>query len=91
MPRRRSIRKKFCPFKSDPKQAGAISYKNPDFLKRFLGENGKLMPSRISGVSSYYQRILAREIKRARHLALLPYSTADQLLTRSSQSRHSRY
>jgi len=91
MPKRRAIRKKFCPFKSDPKQAVSISYKNPDFLKRFLGENGKLMPSRISGVSSYYQRILAREIKRARHLALLPYSTTDQRFNRSSQSRHSRY
>jgi len=87
MPKRRFVRKKFCPFKADPKLACSIMYKNPDFLRRFLGENGKLMPRRLSGVSAYYQRLLTREIKRARHLALLPYSTTGEFFVRSARGR----
>ena len=75
---RRFSRKKYCPFKADPKLAESLTYKNPDLLKKFLGDNGKLIPRRISGVSAYYQRRLTREIKRARHLALVPYSTSGE-------------
>lgn len=50
-----------------------IDYKNPDRLKRFLHENGKLRPRRQTGFCAKCQRKLSREVKRARHLALLPF------------------
>ena len=50
-----------------------IDYKDIDLLKRFINEQGKLLPRRISGVSAGFQRQLTRAVKRARHLALLPY------------------
>ena len=87
MAKRSFSRKKYCPFKADPKIAESLSYKNPDFLKKFLGDNGKLIPRRISGVSAYYQRRLTREIKRARHLALLPYSTTGSFFGHRPHSR----
>ncbi len=67
--------KKKCRFKSSPDQVKLIDYKNADFLKKFLTERGKILPSRISGVSARYQRMLADEIKKARIMALLPYGT----------------
>ena len=87
MARRRFGRKKYCPFKADPRLAESLNYKNADFLKRFLGDNGKLIPRRLSGVSAYYQRRLTREIKRARHLALLPYSTSGEFFGHRPRSR----
>lgn len=48
-------------------------YKDVDVLRRFITERGKIMPRRLTGVSSKNQRLLATEIKRARHLALLPF------------------
>lgn len=51
-----------------------IDYKDERFLSRFVSENGKIMPSRLSGVDARHQRQLARAIKRARYLALLPYT-----------------
>ena len=87
MARKRFGRKKYCPFKADPSLAESLSYKNADFLKRFLGDNGKLIPRRLSGVSAYYQRRLTREIKRARHLALLPYSTSGEYFGHRPRSR----
>ena len=51
-----------------------LDYKNLDLLKQFIGETGKIVPSRITGASARFQRRLAREIKRARYLALLPYT-----------------
>lgn len=83
MAKRRFGRRKYCPFTADPKLAANLSYKNPDLLKRFLSDNGKIMPRRISGVTAYYQRRLTREIQRARHLALLPYSTDGEFFMRS--------
>ena len=53
-----------------------IDYKRPDILKRFITDRGKIMPSRISGANAAQQRRVAREIKRARFLALLPYTVA---------------
>lgn len=52
-----------------------IDYKNPDFLKSFLNEQGKLLPRRITGNSLKFQRKIAQSIKRARHIAILPYLT----------------
>ncbi len=64
-------RRKTCPFKSP--HAPAIDYKDPKLLGRYISERGKIVPSRITAVSQKAQRKLAREIKRARFLALLPY------------------
>lgn len=52
-----------------------IDYKDPKQLRRFITERGKIVPSRISGTSARCQRRLARAIKRARHLGLLPFTT----------------
>ncbi len=64
-------RKKYCRFK----KAGIkyIDYKDPEFLKKFLNEQGKILPRRLTGNSQKYQKKVATAIKRARHLALLPY------------------
>ncbi len=51
-----------------------LDYKNLDLLKQFLGETGKIVPSRITGANAKFQRQLTTEIKRARYLALLPYT-----------------
>ena len=68
------IRKKnYCRFKKSGIKY--VDYKNPEFLKKFLNEQGKILPRRITGTSLKYQRKVARAIKRARHLALLPYVT----------------
>ncbi len=64
-------RRKSCPFSSP--SAPKIDYKDVKLLQRFLSERGKIVPSRITAVSAKKQRELARAIKRARHLALLPY------------------
>ncbi len=64
-------RPKSCPFSSP--DAPAIDYKDVKLLQRFLSERGKIVPRRITAVSSKKQRELARAIKRARNLALLPF------------------
>ena len=64
-------RRKQCPFLAD--KSLRIDYKDVALLKRFLSPRGKILPSRITGVSAKYQRRLAVAIKRARHLALLPF------------------
>ena len=64
-------RRKACPFSA--KEAPRIDYKDVRLLSGFLSERGKIMPSRITAVSTKKQRELARAIKRARHLGLLPY------------------
>jgi small subunit ribosomal protein S18 len=51
-----------------------LDYKDLDTLRQFIGETGKIVPSRITGASARFQRALAKEIKRARYLALLPYT-----------------
>ena len=66
-------KKKFCRFKKYGIKY--IDYKNPDFLLKFLNEQGKLLPSRITGNSHKYQKKVAQAVKRARHLAILPYVT----------------
>ncbi|MGD9649228.1 MAG: 30S ribosomal protein S18 [Dongiaceae bacterium] len=64
-------RRKSCPFSSA--NAPKIDYKDVRLLSRFVSERGKMMPSRITGVSPKKQRELAKAIKRARFLGLLPY------------------
>ena len=64
-------RRKTCPFSSD--HAPKIDYKDVKLLQRFLSERGKIVPSRITAVSAKKQRELAKAIKRARFLGLLPY------------------
>ena len=62
-----------CRFSSQETPVAAIDYKNSDFLKSFLTERGKILPARISGTNSRYQRMLSQEIRKARTMALLPY------------------
>jgi small subunit ribosomal protein S18 len=64
-------RRKTCPF-SGP-AAPKIDYKDVKMLQRFISERGKIVPSRITAVSTKKQRVLAQAIKRARYLGLLPY------------------
>ena len=65
-------RKKFCRFTAEGVKE--IDYKDIDVLKDFIQENGKIMPARITGTKAHYQRQLSTAIKRARFLALLPYT-----------------
>jgi small subunit ribosomal protein S18 len=65
-------RKKFCRFTADGVKQ--IDYKDLDTLKAYITETGKIVPSRITGTSAKYQRQLASAIKRARYIALLPYT-----------------
>ncbi len=69
-------RKKYCRFKKYGIKH--IDYKDPDFLLQFINPQGKILPRRITGNSLKYQRKMSTAIKRARHLALLPFVT-DQL------------
>ncbi|MCB1801001.1 MAG: 30S ribosomal protein S18 [Gammaproteobacteria bacterium] len=65
-------RRKFCRFSADG--VAEIDYKDLNMLKQYVSESGKIVPSRITGTSAKYQRQLADAVKRARYLALLPYS-----------------
>ncbi len=68
--------KKYCRFKRNGIKY--IDYKDANFLLKFVNEQGKLLPRRITGTSLKYQRKVAQAVKRARHLGLLPYE-ADSL------------
>lgn len=65
-------RKKFCRFTVEGIKE--IDFKDMDILKSYITETGKIVPSRITGTSARYQRQLATAIKRARYIALLPYT-----------------
>lgn len=67
-------RKKYCRFTAEGIKE--IDYKDLNMLKSYITETGKIVPSRITGTRSKYQRQLSKAIKRARYLALLPYSDA---------------
>jgi small subunit ribosomal protein S18 len=71
-PRALFRRKKFCRFTAEGVKE--IDYKDLDTLREFISENGKIIPARITGTKSRYQRQLSTAIKRARFLALLPYT-----------------
>ena len=64
-------KKKYCRFKKSGIKY--IDYKDADFLLKFVNEQGKILPKRLTGTSDKYQRKIAQAIKRARHIALLPY------------------
>ena len=66
-------KKKFCRFKCEGIKE--IDYKDINLIKSYINEVGKIIPSRITGTSTKYQRMLSTAIKRARFLALLPYTT----------------
>jgi small subunit ribosomal protein S18 len=63
--------KKYCRFKRSGIKY--IDYKDPDFLLKLVNEQGKILPRRLTGTSLKYQRKVSQAIKRARHLALMPY------------------
>src|SRR5690242_4388583 len=65
-------RKKFCRFTAE--KVKQIDYKDIDVLKEYINENGKIIPARITGTKAHYQRQLGVAIKRARYLALLPFT-----------------
>jgi len=65
-------RRKFCRFTADG--VTEIDYKDINTLKQYVGESGKIIPSRITGTKAKYQRQLATAVKRARYLSLLPYT-----------------
>lgn len=65
-------RKRVCKFTSEG--IDTIDYKDLNLLKQFIGENGKIVPSRVTGTRARYQRQLSVAVKRARYLALLPYT-----------------
>ena len=72
MARQTFKRRKFCRFTAEKIQE--VDYKQVDLLKDFITENGKIIPARSTGTKAHYQRQLAVAVKRARFLALLPYT-----------------
>jgi small subunit ribosomal protein S18 len=66
-------RRKVCKFCEN--KINYIDYKNVQMLLPYIPERGKILPKRISGVCSKHQRMLSKAIKRARHIALIPYTT----------------
>ncbi|NWJ50249.1 MAG: 30S ribosomal protein S18 [Bacteroidetes bacterium] len=64
-------KKKYCRFKKSGIKY--IDYKDADFLLKFVNEQGKILPRRLTGTSTKFQRKVAQAVKRARHLALMPY------------------
>ena len=64
-----------CPFKKSGFKD--IDYKNVDVIKEFITERGKILPRRITGVSAFFQRKLAKSVKRARNMGLLPFLARD--------------
>ena len=68
-----NYQQKICPFKENKDLIKMINYKEYKFLKKFLTDQGKIIPGYVTGVSAKYQRLIATEIKKARNIALLPY------------------
>ena len=71
---RRGFSRKKCSRLSEEQ----IDYKDLELLRQYITETGKIVPSRITGASAKHQRLLSQEIKRARYLALLPYTDQHQ-------------
>ena len=70
-------RRKFCKFTAEG--TTEIDYKDLETLKAYVSETGKIVPSRITGTKARYQRQLATAVKRARYLALIPYTDSHQV------------
>lgn len=68
--------KKHCRFCSNAESLINVDYKNSTFLRGFLTERGKILPSRISGNCCLHQRLLSREVRKSRTMALLPYCSS---------------
>ena len=66
-------KKKYCRFKKNGIKY--IDYKDGEFLKKFLNEQGRILPRRLTGTSQKFQKKVATAVKRARHLAILPFVT----------------
>jgi len=66
-----TTKKKYCRFKKS--KIKFVDYKDAQFLRKFLNEQGKILPRRLTGTSLKFQRKVSQSFKRARHLALLPY------------------
>lgn len=66
-------RKKYCRFKKNGIKY--IDYKDANFLLKFINEQGKILPRRLTGTSLKFQRKIAQAVKKARHISLLPYVT----------------
>lgn len=64
-------KEKYCRFKKSGIKY--VDYKDPDFLIKFVNEQGKILPRRVTGTSAKYQKKVNKAIKRARHLAIMPY------------------
>ncbi|MDR0978754.1 MAG: 30S ribosomal protein S18 [Lachnospiraceae bacterium] len=71
-PKFRKVRKKVCPLCSD--KNFVLDYKEPEKLKKFVNDKGKILPRRATGACAKHQRDITLAIKRARHIALLPYA-----------------
>lgn len=71
----RKRHKKTCYFTDN--KIEYIDFRDVDMLKKFISDKGKILPRRVTGTKSYYQKHLALAIKRARHMALLPFVDAD--------------
>lgn len=70
---KRTVKKKQNPLK----ESKVIDYLDPKFLNKFINDQGKILPKRITGVNAYQQRQIAKAIKYARHLALIPFVAQD--------------
>ena len=71
-PKFRKMRKKVCPLCADKNLV--LDYKNPDQLKKFINEKGKILPRRATGACAKHQRDITTSVKRCRHIAMLPYA-----------------
>ena len=71
-PRFRKMRKKVCTLCSD--KNFVLDYKNPEQLKKFVNDKGKILPRRATGACARHQRDITLAVKRARHIAILPYT-----------------
>lgn len=72
-PRFRKMRKKVCPLCANKDLV--LDYKNAEQLKKFINDKGKILPRRATGACAKHQRDITLEVKRARHIAVLPYTT----------------
>ena len=69
----KTVKKRVNPLKDSK----VVDYLDPKFLNRFVNDQGKILPKRITGVNGYQQRQIAKAIKHARHLALMPFVAQD--------------
>ncbi len=85
MAERRKFAKKYCKYSA--MKLDFIDYKNLDLLKISMSERGKIMPRRLTGTSKRYQEQVENAVKRARHMALVPYIVNTSDLTESAYSK----